>query len=123
VRNEENMPLTKLTLDELNGVQSHSTAEALSIYLQENFVTESGKRFITSRKQKGTSGKVAVGLGRIISSYNPKTKKVRVDLDGKLKISSTFRTKLERDLTAIYEKYNGNPDDKIKPSSKEEYRE
>jgi hypothetical protein len=46
--------------------------------------------------------KSAVGLGKIIASYRPASKTVKVDLDGALKISSSFRSKLEKDLTTIY---------------------
>jgi hypothetical protein len=50
LQSEQNLPLTHIALDELNGVKTKTAAEALSIYLQENLITQSGKRFITSRK-------------------------------------------------------------------------
>ena len=109
-------PLLQASLEEINGQSAASAKDAIIEFFQRNLQTETGKRFITSRGQN------KVGLGRIISSYSPKKKKVKVSFNSKMKVSSTFRNKLETDLTTIYSRYNGNINDKITPQSREEYR-
>lgn len=80
---------------------SKNGVEALHNYLQQNLRTTKGKRFVTSRNLKG-GNKVKVGLGRIISKYDPKTNKIQVDIEEISGVSSGFKKKLEDDLLQIY---------------------
>lgn len=119
LENEAQSELFRNSLGALSGNQKLNEKEALDKYIQQNLVLDTNgksKRFITSR------GDVKVGLGKIVTSYDPKKNKVKVQIDDTFKISSTFRNKLEKDLTKIYSKYNSN-EDKIKPTSKEDYKD
>jgi hypothetical protein len=84
-----------------NSSEQHKYRDAIHKYLQKTLTTKESHRFITER-----SGS-KVGLGKIIASYNPKTRKVTIDMDG-ITLSSNFRNKLEQELTELYDKNNPN---------------
>ena len=103
----------------LNGTSGkNKDRDAIHKYLQKMFTTESNKRFITERAGS------KVGLGKIITSYNPQNRKISVDVEG-MKLSSGFRRKLEEDLTQLFQKNNPEAGKQIDVFSltKEQYRD
>ena len=87
--------------------EKDSTSAILS-FLQKNLTYSKGtktKRFITSRATS-SGGRQRVGLGKVISSYNPKTNKVTASTEGIDGISGKFKKKLEEELLAVYWKEN-----------------
>ena len=118
---EVNEEMFLQTIKEIGGEHGETPTDAFGRYLQKALHTESGKRFITSR------GGGKVGLGKMIVKFDTskdKKKRVTVDMEG-VKISTAFRTKLEKDLTAIYDRLNSDKKGKIDVYSmtKEVYRE
>ena len=120
--------LFEASLSTLRGGAKTDKKEFLDELIQkelriDNLEGTSSKRFVTTR-----SGK-KVGLGKIVVSFTPPNKKnkkgaiVKTSLDG-VHISPAFRTKLEKELTNLYGKYNdtGNKIDalSIEPAA---YRE
>lgn len=96
--------------------KSTGSPDGILAFLQRNLTIDMGegskaKRFITSRTIKGVKQKV--GLGRIITHYDSRTRSVKVAIENIKNISSGFRKKLEDDLTQISEKINNSNSKKI----------